>query len=276
MTKLSLTKLDSQIEGYCWVTKWVDQIDFLTKLGDQMGANTVIRSPIWSTLVPSAPAPSYEMSENSRACDWYAIGLGRDNYSGVFPSWAEAAPWVVGVSGAIHAKCHSWEEARTFVAATQLQLQKKRAETPDGVTDSNVWYAVVNSKTNRTGIYPAWGEASVHVTGVSGANAKKFRSYQKANLYTSGHDEARAEIRREQEEKLLPTPMDLNIRNCRLQDTSGVKLEARQTGETEGYYPPRELIGVDPSTKKEDEVFGVDIATGEADLWDALCPPRAV
>jgi viroplasmin and RNaseH domain-containing protein len=223
--------------------------------------------------VPEPPAPSYEGSTRAHACDWYAVGFGRDNYSGVFPSWAEAAPWVVGVSGAIHAKCHSWEEAQAFVAATQLQLQKKRDETPDGIADSNMWYAVVNSKTHRTGIYPTWGEASAHVTGVSGANAKKFRSYQEAKLYTSGHDEARAEIRREQESKRPSTPVDLTGRTCRVQEAAFVEPEGRQTGETEGYYPPRELIGVDPSTKKEDEVFGVDIATGEADLRDALCPP---
>jgi hypothetical protein len=53
LTKLNLTKLDDEIGGYCWVTKWVDQIEFLTKLDDQMGSNLVIRSPIWSTLVPS-------------------------------------------------------------------------------------------------------------------------------------------------------------------------------------------------------------------------------
>jgi hypothetical protein len=40
-----------------------------------------------------------------------------------------------------------------------------------------------------------------------------------------------------------------------------------------GYYPPRELIGADLSTKKEDEAFGVDITDGETELRDALCPP---
>jgi hypothetical protein len=29
----------------------------------------------------------------------------------------------------------------------------------------------------------------------------------------------------------------------------------------------------DPSTKKEDGVFGIDITDGEAELRDALCPP---
>jgi hypothetical protein len=40
-----------------------------------------------------------------------------------------------------------------------------------------------------------------------------------------------------------------------------------------GYYPPQDLIGADPSTKKEEEVFGIDIANGETELRDALCPP---
>jgi hypothetical protein len=45
-----------------------------------------------------------------------------------------------------------------------------------------------------------------------------------------------------------------------------------------GYYPPKELIGADPSTWKEDVVFGVDIgvdiADRETEVRDALCPPR--
>jgi hypothetical protein len=81
----------------------------------------------------------------------YAIGFGRDNRSGVFSTWAEAAPLVFEVSGTIHAKCRSWKEAQAFVEATQTQLKKKRSKNPEGFADSNVWYAVVNNKTQRTG-----------------------------------------------------------------------------------------------------------------------------
>jgi viroplasmin and RNaseH domain-containing protein len=204
--------------------------------------------------------------------EWYAVGFGRENRSGVFSTWAEAAPLVVGVSGAIHAKCRSWEEAQTFVEDTQALLKSKRAGTPEGLADSNVWYAVVNNKTDRTGIYPTWGEASVHVTGVSGANAKKFRSYQEAKIFTAGHEEARAEIRREQQPILSPVP---EMYGSTAREHRGMSMEGEVTHDRlkDGYYPPKELIGADPSTKKEDEVFGVDTAEGETELRDALCPP---
>jgi hypothetical protein len=80
--------------------------------------------------LPEPIGPTSEGSENIRAHDWCAVGFGWDNYSGVLSSWAEAAPWVVGVSGAIHSKCWFWEEGQTFVANTQrAQLQKKWGET---------------------------------------------------------------------------------------------------------------------------------------------------
>jgi viroplasmin and RNaseH domain-containing protein len=153
------------------------------------------------------------------------VGSGRDNFlSGVLAAWAEAAPRVVGVSGAIHAKCRSWEEAQAFVADAHAQLQKRRAENHDGTGgDSNLWYAVVNCKTSHTGIYPTWGEASVHVTGISGANGantKNFRSYQEAKVFlTVRHKKAREEVRRAQEESLVPEPQGWDVGMTRRGDT---------------------------------------------------------
>jgi hypothetical protein len=89
--------------------------------------------------LPEPAGSTSEGPDGARAHDWYAVGFGHDSYSGgVLSSWAEATPWVVGVSGGIHSKCRSWEEAQTFVADTQrAQLQKKRTETQEGVEDSN-------------------------------------------------------------------------------------------------------------------------------------------
>jgi viroplasmin and RNaseH domain-containing protein len=217
--------------------------------------------------VPISVKSTQFISGPEKMRDWYAVGFGRDSLSGVFSSWAEAAPLVVGLSGAIHAKCRSLEEAQAFVEGTQAQLKKKRAELPEGLHDSNVWYAVVNSKTGRTGIYPSWGEASVYVTGISGANAKKFRSYQEARVFTVGHEEARNEIQREHESEMEPGG-NFRIRGGGAAEVGGVPDWLK-----EGYYPPKELVGADPSTKKEEEIFGVDIANGETELRDKLCPP---
>ena len=44
-----------------------------------------------------------------------------------------------------------------------------------------------------------------------------------------------------------------------------------QEGET-GYRPPMLLAGPDPSLKKDDEFFGIDLGS-ELELREALCPP---
>jgi hypothetical protein len=68
-------------------------------------------------------------------------------------------------------------------------------------------------------------------------------------------------------EPVLPTKI------LRVHEDSPFGAETLHDRLKEGYYPPRELIGSDPSTKKDDEVFGVDISDGETELRDALCPP---
>jgi hypothetical protein len=44
-------------------------------------------------------------------------------------------------------------------------------------------------------------------------------------------------------------------------------------GTREGLRPPIELAGEDPSLKKEDEVWGIDVGAGERAVRDKLCPP---
>lgn len=95
-----------------------------------------------------------------------------------------------------------------------------------------------------------------------------------AKIYTTGHDEAREEIRREQEQTLNSDPGNLGEGNARKRSRGPFETDACLDGSKEGYYPPRDLIDADdPSTKKEDGVFGIDITDGEAELRDALCPP---
>jgi hypothetical protein len=41
----------------------------------------------------------------------------------------------------------------------------------------------------------------------------------------------------------------------------------------EGLSPPIALAGEDPSLKKEDKVWGVDVGAGERGMREKLCPP---
>jgi hypothetical protein len=87
---------------------------------------------------------------------FYGIGHGRDGTSGVFTSWGEAAPLVVGISKAIFQRFGTCQEAQDFVAATQA-LRKQQADSqPSGTPVSDVWYAVTNSKTGHHALFPSW------------------------------------------------------------------------------------------------------------------------
>jgi hypothetical protein len=102
----------------------------------------------------------------------------------------EVGPLVVGVSKAIFQRFDSWEEAHKFVAATQA-LKKIRTESlPTGTPDSDVWYAVTNSKTGYYAIFPSWPAAQIHVVNINGASVRKFRIYVYAQEYTYGHETA--------------------------------------------------------------------------------------
>ena len=132
------------------------------------------------------------------------------------------------------------------------------------MSDSNMRYVVVNSKTNQTGIHLTWGEASAYVTGV-GLTIRRLRSIR----LDTPRLERRSVETRKQEECFIPAKASSSHKHEVLTNRPDVVQERA----AEGYYPPRELIGVDPSTKTEDEVFGIDVASGEAELRDALCPP---
>jgi hypothetical protein len=83
--------------------------------------------------------------------------------------------------------------AQTFVADTQrAKLQKKQAgprKAALGTATGGMWWFIGSPTTwvsTPPGVRPF--EALVHVTGVSGANSKKFRSYQEAQTFTTGHE----------------------------------------------------------------------------------------
>jgi viroplasmin and RNaseH domain-containing protein len=110
------------------------------------------------------------------------------------------------------------------------------------VEDSNLWYAVVKrTKTSQRSIYSTWGEVSLHVTELSGANSKKFWSYQEAKMFTTSHKKSQEEVHQEQEESVASDQRD-----------GGMGTSSRDQGETvwsrqiEIYFLPQDLIGMDP------------------------------
>jgi hypothetical protein len=85
---------------------------------------------------------------------FYGIGHGLNGAHGVYTSWGDAAPLVVGVSKAIFQRFSTWEEAQEFVLATQSLRRQQAEELPTGTALSDVWYSVTNSKTGSYDIFP--------------------------------------------------------------------------------------------------------------------------
>jgi viroplasmin and RNaseH domain-containing protein len=79
--------------------------------------------------------------------------------------WGEAAPLVVGVSGALVKKFRDYWQAEAFVESyiKQKDLEPTLAEEPEW------WYAVARGRNGEANVYPLWAEASVQVIGVSGS-----------------------------------------------------------------------------------------------------------
>jgi hypothetical protein len=227
------------------------------------------------------PAPPVNTAE-PKTKYYYGVGHGLDGAFGVFSSWGEVGPLVVGVSKAIFQRFDSWEEAHEFVAATQA-LKKIRTESlPTGTPDSDVWYAVTNSKTGYYEIFPSWPAAQIHVVNISGASVRKFRTYGDAQEYTYGHETA-------WKQKTANSPMP-HVPFSEYPPVNVPPAEAPQfnpspapsnagpnnngnNGGSLALYPPGMLMGEDPSTGKTDEVFKIDIEASEEELQDALCPP---
>lgn len=236
---------------------------------------------------------------------WYAVGKGKHGASGVFSSWAEASSLVVGISGAIAKKFRDYQQAVEFVKACQVASKPKPKDPffaigegpPDGssnwtyksarggpeqpvlfhqhgsdTTDPYVstsaleespvkerfWYAVVNGRHGVWNIFKTWEEASEFVLGYPGALVEKFKTRGEAMAFLDRH-----KIRLDGKEVVSPSTEVL------LDDGAP---KPKVTGEPD-YLPPMVLIGPDPSAKKSDEVFGVDLGS-EMDLRASLLPPN--
>jgi hypothetical protein len=96
---------------------------------------------------------------NTKSKYLYGVGHGLDGAFGVYASWGEAAPLVVGVSKAIFQRFDNRQDAQAFVDATQALRQQQAATQPSETPVSDVWYAVTNSKTGHYNIFPSWPAA---------------------------------------------------------------------------------------------------------------------
>jgi hypothetical protein len=128
---------------------------------------------------PVASNPNAEPTE-PKAKYFYSIGYGLEGACGVYTSWGDAAPLVVGVSKAIFQRFSTWQEAQDFVSATQALRRQQAEAQPTGTVLSDVWYAVTNSKTGSYDIFPHWPAAQLHVVNISGVSVRKFCTYGEA------------------------------------------------------------------------------------------------
>ena len=133
------------------------------------------------------------------------------------------------------------------------------------------WYAVAKGKDGASGIYDSWAEASVMVNGVSGAIFRKFRDYEDAWDFVqryldriAANQTISADKNKPAAEIPVPIPGGAPVGNPA---GSQGPLAA-----VNSFLPLLELAGPDPSTKKEDELFGIDMGS-EVELRDGLCPP---
>ena len=237
-----------------------------------------------------SPKEVMEEAQNKHP-EWYAVLQGKDGASGVFDSYEEARVLVYRVSGAIWKKFRTYDEAWLYL---QSRLEEKETQDPEW------YYGVANGKQGFIGVISEYPTAQGLVEKVSGASWKKFRTYEEASGFVHLHRRdlrAPSPKRRTEGERQFENPgkegrslspnKDRQRAQAPMSVTPGPR-NARKEGVFEGrnprgygevgnmyegYRPPLELAGEDPSTGKDDEIWGVDLGAGEIALREKLCPP---
>jgi hypothetical protein len=234
------------------------------------------------------------------AGEWYAVVKGKDGACGVFDNYDEAKVLVYRVSGAIWKKFRFYEDAWKYL---QDHLH-------DGNDEETGWfYGVGNGKDGFNGVLIDYPTAKKLVDKVSGATWKKFRTHDEAFNFVQdcrrgprtksrspsraerevrrGSGEDRRGIREDEHRGYSNSPPPYHKegaggseepgwRDSRMshhQGGGGQGFPATRGDSREGLRPPIELAGEDPSLKKEDEVWGVDVGAGERAMREKLCPP---
>ena len=243
----------------------------------------------WHMGSSLSPKKVMEATRSSHK-EWYAVLKGKDGASGVFESYDEARVLVYRISGAIWKKFRTYDEAWLYL---QDRLMDEELQDPEW------YYGVANGKQGFSGVISEYPTAQGLVEKVSGASWKKFRTHQEAARFVHlHHRETRAPSPKrrterkshfggpgEKERSLSPrgehqrvqTPMSVTPDPRSIEGEGFEERNPRGFGEVgkmyEGYRPPLELAGEDPSTGKDDEVWGMDLGAGEIALREKLCPP---
>jgi viroplasmin and RNaseH domain-containing protein len=218
--------------------------------------------------------------------DWYAVVKGKDGASGVFDNYDEAKALVYRVSGAIWKKFKFYEDAWTYV---QDQMEATTEE------ETGWFYGVANGKEGFNGVLVDSTTARKLVERVSGAAWKKFRSHDEAFRFvqenrrgprSKSRSPSRSPGGSTSEGKVpeLKRPVKVEPAELGTQDWKDTRTSSGHGGGGQGFpgmrsdsreslRPPIELAGEDPSLKKEDEVWGIDVGAGERAMREKLCPP---
>jgi hypothetical protein len=290
LKKLQATglKADSMDPATVMMMAMVDQLTtsmakLATQVEDMAAAPKTKKekpAPLLPKVEPAAAQPAAKPEPKPKY--YYGVGQGLSGAYGVYSSWGEVGPLVVGVSKAIFQRFGTWNEANDFVEATQALKRQRMESQPADLPDSDVWYAVTNGKTGYYGIFPSWPAAQIHVVNISGASVRKFQAYGEAQNYVSSHADAWEQkttispiLSVPVSEPAYPKAAPPPIR------PQGVSLSQSKVGSTTttsphgtmALYPPGMLMGEDPSTGKSEVLFGVDVEASEEELQDALCPP---
>jgi hypothetical protein len=134
---------------------------------------------------------------------------------------------------------------------------------PVPTTKRGYWYAVINGRDGVNAVFADWvGGASEYVTGVPGATVKKYSDYQDAMDRVEQH--VHAEKAFSHQAPVAAPPVAHGIAGI---PAPKARPKSRMS------RPPLMLYGSDdPSSKNEDEVFGIDLGS-EIELREGLCPP---
>jgi viroplasmin and RNaseH domain-containing protein len=248
--------------------------------------------PMGSSKSPREGLSEIKARHKGHHEDWYAVAKGKDGATGVFDNYEEAKGLVYRVSGAIWKRFKTYDEAWIYV---QSHLEEESDSDPEW------FYGVANGKDDFNGVLTEYPSAQKLVERISGASWKKFRTHKGAKRFVQRHRQDLRSPSRKQEgsprrthfgdsdgERRSPSP---EIREySKVQAPMSVIPDPRKKDlerktklhsigydegllKVEGYRPPLELTGEDPSTGQDDEVWGIDIGAGEIALREKLCPP---
>jgi hypothetical protein len=140
------------------------------------------------------------------------------------------------------------------------------------------WYAVINGKGGVNSVFPEWiGGAAPYVTGVSGALSKKFNDFNDAWSHVESHvattkrlleaDTAAADTA-----AAMAKTTATNTAADLARSAAMAILNPAPPNPVSHPRPPLSLIGPDPSTKKEEELFGFEYGS-EIEARTNMCPP---